>query len=514
MDNLAPLGTGAWFFIGCYLSSLLLIGWLAKQARRKNTMQDFYLAGKGFGSVMLFMTLFATQYSGNTFFAFTGATYRIGYSWIVCLHFMTAIIVVYLLFAERLHVLAKNKNYLTPGDFVQDRYRSTALTAIVAIVMIAVLCNFLLAQLMAMGRAMEGLNPANGTTAYNMGVIVLALIMVIYGTLGGMRAVVWTDALQGAILIVGFVLLVIALLELFGPIGKATQILIERDNMSGTRFASVPNAAQCREWLSYIIGVGFAFSLYPQAIQRIYAARDAATLKRSLLVMAFMPLPTMIIVVMTGIIALAYLPGLEGSSADQIFGSLLRKVQTSSMFGYGLVLVILSAVLAAMMSTADSALLSLSSMLTKDIFARCFLSKASEDQLTLIGKAFSWTVLLILVLLAVGLREKSSLVQLLDRKLDLLIQIAPVFILGIRWKMLDGLAATIGLLTGIIIALFLAFCDLSFVQNGKIFGFHPGVVAIIPNLAITILLSLWFNGQLAVGKHKQNRPSKSTKTIG
>ena len=109
--------------------------------------------------------------------------------------------------------------------------------------MIAVLCNFLLAQLMAMGRAMEGLNPDNGPAAYNIGVVVLALIMVVYGTLGGMRAVVWTDALQGAILIVGFALLVVSLLELFGPIGKATQILIERDKVSGTRFASVPNAA-------------------------------------------------------------------------------------------------------------------------------------------------------------------------------------------------------------------------------------------------------------------------------
>ena len=176
MNNLAPLGTGSWLFIGCYLCSLLLIGWLAKKARTENSMQDFYLAGSGFGPVMLFMTLFATQYSGNTFFAFTGATYRIGYSWIVCLHFMTAIIIVYLLFAERLHILAKQRNYLTPGDFIQDRYQNKALTVIVAIVMIAVLCNFLLAQLMAMGRAMEGLNPDDGPAAYNMGVVVLALI--------------------------------------------------------------------------------------------------------------------------------------------------------------------------------------------------------------------------------------------------------------------------------------------------------------------------------------------------
>jgi Na+/proline symporter len=223
-----------------------------------------------------------------------------------------------------------------------------------------------------------------------------------------------------------------------------------------------------------------------------------------------MPLPTMIIVVVTGVIALAYFPGLEGASADQIFGNLLREVQMSSIFGYGLVLVILSAVLAAMMSTADSALLSLSSMLTKDVFARCFFNLASEEQLTLVGKIFSWTMLLLLVLLAIALREEASLVQLLDRKLDLLIQIAPVFILGLRWRSLNGSAAAIGLLAGISIALILAYGDLTFVNNGKVFNFHPGVVAVIPNLTITILLSLWFNRRLVAKNNRQNSSSINT----
>ena len=82
MNDLIPLGPGAWAFISAYLLSLLGIGWLAKRARRADTLKDFYLAGNGFGFTVLFLTLFATQYSGNAFFAFTGATYRIGYAWI------------------------------------------------------------------------------------------------------------------------------------------------------------------------------------------------------------------------------------------------------------------------------------------------------------------------------------------------------------------------------------------------------------------------------------------------
>ena len=128
MGNLVPLGPGAWAFISLYLLSLLVIGWIARRARREDTLQDFYLAGRGFGFTVLFLTLFATQYSGNTFFAFTGATYRIGYAWITSLHFMTTVVICYLIFAPKLHRLARERGYLTPGDYIQDRFHNKALT--------------------------------------------------------------------------------------------------------------------------------------------------------------------------------------------------------------------------------------------------------------------------------------------------------------------------------------------------------------------------------------------------
>ena len=486
MNDVLPFGPGAWLFIGCYLMSLLVIGWIARGARKENSLQDFYLAGRGFGFVVLFLTLFATQYSGNTFFTFTGATYRIGFAWIMSLHFMTTVVICYLLFAPRLHKLAQRHKFLTPADYVQHRFGSRLLSVLVAVIMIIVLSNYLLAQLMAMGRAMQGLAGEHASTAYAVGVVVLALIMVIYGTLGGLRAVAWTDAIQGVILAVGFCLLIVLLRERYGALADATAHIIALDLAHGTRKALVPDAERCREWLSYVLIVGFGISLYPQAIQRIYAARSGAALRRSLALMAFMPLPTMIISLIAGIMALAYLPGLEGASADQIFGRVLREVQEHSTFGYGLVVITMSAVLAAMMSTADSALLSISSMLTKDICANHLLPHASEVALTLIGKVFSWAIIILLVTLALLLRDKSSLVALLDRKLDLLIQLAPAFILGLRWNALRGGPVLAGLATGIVLALTLAFGDLPFVSRGKVFGFHPGLVAVLPNIGIAV----------------------------
>ena len=490
MSSLIPLGPGAWAFLSLYLASLLLIGWVARRARRADTLQDFYLAGNGFGFTVLFLTLFATQYSGNTFFAFTGATYRIGYAWIMSLHFMTTVVIAYLIFAPRLHRLARARGYLTPADYVQDRFDNKALSLLVTVIMIVVLCNFLLAQLMAMGRAMQGLGNDQGAAAYTGGVVVLALIMVIYGTLGGLRAVAWTDAIQGVILGLGFVLLIGMLFDRFGSLETATRIIMQADLSNGTRKSLPPDAAQCREWLSYILAVGFGISLYPQAIQRIYAARSPRVLRRSLAVMALMPVPTMIISVIAGIMALAYLPGLEGASADQIFGRVLREIQLHSALGYGLVVITLAAILAAMMSTADSALLSISSMLTKDICAEHLMQAASQETLTRLGKAFSWLIIATMILLALALREKSSLVTLIDRKVDLLIQLVPTFMLGLRWQRLAAQPVLFGLIAGVVIALVLAFVELPFVVKGKLYGFHPGLIALIPNLLIAVFGSL------------------------
>lgn len=477
-----PFGPGAWLFISVYLSSLLLIGWISYRARQENTLRDFYLAGSGFGFLVLVLTLYATQYSGNSLFGFTGATYRIGFSWIMSVHFMVAITVFYLAYASRLHQKSVEGNYVTPADYIDDRFDSRLLTLISSILMILVLCNYLLAQLMAMGRALQGLAGENGEQAYNWGVIVLALIMVIYGTLGGIRAVAWTDMIQGVVLMIGFVLLLVVLNQKFGPLSDATEILLSGENAAKVR---PPDGSRMREWLSYVLIIGMGGALYPQAIQRIYAAKSAGTLRRSMAVMAFLPFFTVFVSVLTGIYALAYVPGLQGASTDQVLAQLFRLVQEDSVLGYWLVVVIFSAVLSAIMSTADSAMLSISSMFTKDIYGS-FLDR-SEANLAVVGKLCSWGLIGVLVVLAIVLKDKASLVELIDRKFDVLVQLVPAFLLGVRWTFVKTEPVLTGLVVGVVISLGLVFGNFDFVIGGKVFGFHPGLYGLTANLLIVIL---------------------------
>jgi Na+/proline symporter len=367
------------------------------------------------------------------------------------------------------------------------RYNYKKLSLIITIIGIAVLSNYLLAQLMAMGRAMQGISGDTGGSFYIAGVLVLATIIVIYGTMGGLRAVAWTDAIQGVILLVGFTVLLIILFDKFGPLSKATAIIANMDDINNTRKSLVPDSQTCRLWLSYIIILGFGLSLYPQAIQRIYAAKSEKVLKKSLAVMAFMPIPTMIISVIAGIMALAYISGLEGTATDQVFGQVLREVQEYSLLGYGLSVVILAAILAAMMSTADSALLTISSMFTKDIYAKIFKETPNEKSLLLVGKFCSWGFLALMIVFAIILKDNTSLVKLMDRKLDLMIQVSPAFMLGIHFIWLKAKPVFWGIICGTIIALSIPYLDFSFISKGKVFGFHAGLVGVVPNLAIALI---------------------------
>ena len=99
-------GPGALMVVGLYLVSMIGVGWIARKKRQSDSMADFYLAGRSLGLAVLFLTLYATQYSGNTLFGYTGKTYRIGFEWTASVVFMFSVIVGYMLFAPRLVLLA------------------------------------------------------------------------------------------------------------------------------------------------------------------------------------------------------------------------------------------------------------------------------------------------------------------------------------------------------------------------------------------------------------------------
>jgi SSS family transporter len=465
-------GPGALAAVALYLFSMIGVGWYARQKRQTDSMADFYLAGRSLGLAVLFLTLYATQYSGNTLFGYTGKTYRIGFEWTASVVFMFSVIVGYMLYAPRLVTLARKEGFITPGDYIRYRFSSPVLTLLSTILMIYALCNYALAQLKAMGAAVEGITDGAVPGAY--GIVALAVIMVVYETLGGMRSVAWTDVIQGVVLLLGF-----GILAFLIPIklGGGLENVVAKLSVMDPPKVEAPNLQGANKWISYVFLLGCGAAIYPQAIQRLYSSRSVKVLKRSLAIMAFMPLTTTLVALICGLTAAVVLPDLSKGESDQVLARLCALVMSESMLGYWLVVAVFAAALAALMSTADSALLSISSMLTKDIYQPYFRPAASEAELTKFGKISSWAIVVLLVVVAIG--TEATLVRLLELKFEVLIQVVPCFFMGLYWKRLTAGIALTGMVCGLVVAL-----GLTVAGKPLVWGFHAGVLGLFLNAAV------------------------------
>ncbi|SVC72927.1 uncharacterized protein METZ01_LOCUS325781, partial [marine metagenome] len=139
--------------------------------------------------------------------------------------------------------------------------------------------------------------------------------------------------------------------------------------------------------------------------------------------------------------------------------------------------VIFAAALAALMSTADSALLSISSMFTRDVYQAHFRPHSTQVELTRVGKWVSWVVVVVLVVIAIG--TEKTLVRLLELKFEVLIQVVPCFFLGLYWKRLSSRVVLAGMLTGLAVALGLTAMGIT-----RVVGFHAGVVGLGLNFVV------------------------------
>ena len=469
-----PLAAGAGAAVGLYLALLVAVGYATRRRGRRTGLGDFYLAGRNLGGFVLLLTLYATQYSGNTLLGYPGEAFRVGYAWVMSVGFMMAIVVVYLIFAPRLQRLARRHRFVTPGDWIAWRFRSPALTLIANALLVLAISNYLLAQLMAMGHVTAGLS--GGAVPYWAGVVLLTLVVIVYESVGGMRAVAWTDCVQGVMLLVGLAGLLLAVAPTPTHLAELTLAVAAE----APEKVAVPSREVSRNWLSTLLLIGFSGAVYPHAIQRIYAARDAATLKRAFSVMVFLPLVTTGVMFMVGILALRELDA--GGDADQVMPALLTVWSGRSALLYALCVVVITAVVAAVMSTADSVLLSLSSILAKDVVGATLLKGASEERLTRVGKALSWVVVAVLVVIA--LSPRVTLWGLTEIKMEILAQVSPLFVLGVTWRRLSTPAALGGLLAGCA-----TWAGLLLAGRPQVWDVHAGVVGLAVNAAVCAVVT-------------------------
>lgn len=483
-DQEALLGLPGIIFIGFYVASLLVVGWLGMRAKKENTLSDFYLGGRNLGFMVLLFTMFATQYSGNTLMGYPGKAYRAGFQMLFIVGAMVTVTAVLFIYAPRLRRLSEKRGYVTPGDFVQDRFGNRPLTVIATVLGIVALINYLITNLKVLGLVVVSVT--GGVIGFEASVIVLAVVMIVYEAMGGLRSVAWTDVTQGAILFIGVIVLFVAGMIHYGGIAFMSESLQTHRPEIWAR----PAFGDLRIWLGTLLLLGLGNALYPHAIQRIYASRSEKALQSGLRVMVFMPIFTSGLMVMIGLLAAARFPGLDQAGSDKVILYLLQDLAGSMTAMRVVAVIFIAAIIAATMSTIDSALLSMSSLVTQDLY-RPLRPRVSQKHLTLFGKIATVVLMALAVVLTIILKDKT-IFRIIVFKHELLVQLAPVLMLGVHWRRLSAIPVLVGMVAGTVCAVAITLGAIGSVQP---LGIQAGIWGLLLNLTLLIGLQLFMGNK-------------------
>merc|ERR1719334_2002116 len=155
------------------------------------------------GPVLLVFTTFASVFSGYTVVGVPNEAGNVGFFAVRWTGLIIAVGCSMLWLFPRLRRLSIVRNYESPGDFINDRFRSPALSVLVAVLMCFPQIIYIGIQLFSLGTSLEDLT--DGELGFYWVVVVCAIIMLIFEVLGGMRSVAHTDAVEAVVMVTIFI---------------------------------------------------------------------------------------------------------------------------------------------------------------------------------------------------------------------------------------------------------------------------------------------------------------------
>lgn len=462
-----------------YLLVTLVIGYMGYRAS-KNNPDDFFLAGREVGPVVLFFTMVATNFSAFFFLGFAGAGYRIGYSYYGIMSFGTALVsLVFFYVGHRIWQLGREKGYITPPEMIGDRLQSRPLKVVFLLVMVMFTIPYLAIQPIGAGILLSELT--GGQVPYFTGAVVLTIVIVLYVFLGGMRSVAWTDLIQGVIMFVLMFVAVYVIGEALGGIGEANARVYEKHpalfSREGQNDYFTPQT-----WFSFMILWMLAVPMFPQMFMRFFIPKTAAGLRTTARLYPLVTAFLFLCPVMIGVMGHLAFPDLAGKAADQILPKMLTTFAPEWLSA-----TIMVGALAAFMSTMDSQLLALSSMLTRDFYQEFIDPELSIVKQVRLGKIL--VVALSVVGLAIAYQPPATIFSIATQAFTGLSLLFPTTVAAIYWSRTTPASCIASILVGegLLIAL-----SSGYLPGDWMLGFLPIVPLTIISSLIIIAGSLLF----------------------
>ena len=460
-----------------YIIIALLVGLLISS--KNQTDEDLFLAGRKLSWWAIGLSLFASNISSTTMVGLAGEAYSRGiavfnYEWMA-----SVVLVVFVFFFAPLYFSSRIS---TIPELLEKRFNRTTRLYLSGLSIITNVIVDSAGCLYAGALVLQALFPSLDiyTTCF-----AIAFVAGIYTMTGGLAAVVYTDVMQAIVLLLGS-FLVTSLLFFHPDIGGSWSFI--RSNTPADMLSLIrPIDDQGLPWLGTITGVpivGFYFWCSNQFItQRLLGARSLQDARWGALFAGFLKLPVLFLMVFPGTIARLIYPDLQG---DEVFPTLITELLPVGVRG-----LVLAALIAAIMSSIDSMLNSVSTMVTLD-FIKPRYPTLSDKTYILIGRV---TVVIFMVVAAVWASQISQFKGLFDYLQSMLAYIAPpvvvLFLPGMFWSAAKKNAAPL------MLGLCHSFAVLMFVlqQVGFIpklhFSIGAGILYLF-SLVVFVILSLLF----------------------
>ncbi|MFM4824493.1 sodium/pantothenate symporter [Aeromonas bivalvium] len=460
-----------------YLLLVLGIGyWASRRRRGGDFMQEYFIGNRSMGGLVLAMTLVATYTSASSFIGGPGAAYKIGLGWVLLAMIQLPTVWLTLgVLGKKFAIIARRVNAVTINDMLWARYQSKAVVVLGSVTIILAFIATMVVQFIGGARLLE---TATGLS-YQQGLLLFASCVLLYTIIGGFRAVVMTDALQGIIMLIGTGALLAGVLIA----GDGLPNLLHRLEVIDPKLVSPQGAGDMLTqpfMLSFWILVCVGVVGLPHSALRCFGYRDSKALHRGILIGTIVSALLMFGMHLAGALGRALLPAMD--SPDKIMPALMMEVLPPWLAG-----IFLAAPMAAIMSTIDSQLIQASATLVKDLWLNYLSPKQSQEKLEVRVPRLSLITTLILgaLVLLAALQPPEMIIWL---NLLAFGGLQAVFlwplVLGLYWPRANGQGALASMVAGLL-------CYGILSQWGiKLAGLHAIVPSLGLGLAVFVLISL------------------------
>jgi solute:Na+ symporter, SSS family len=348
--------------------AFLMIGLGVAVSRRVRDSSDFFVAGRGLGSGLIFSTLIAANIGAGSTVGAAGLGYRDGMSawWWVGSAGIGSVILA-LTVGPKIWRVAKEHNLLTVGDYLEFRYNRNV-RGLVALLLWLGSLSILAGQLIAVSWILSVV----AGTGKAVGCLIAAVVVTTYFTFGGLHATARVNVLQLTVKIVGFIVALFYLLNAGGwlvGLKSAATLAVgvgEVDAYFGLAGKGWPAA------FNYLAILGPSFVVSPGLLQKVFGARDEKAVRIGVGANAIALLAYAVVPVLMGIVARGRFPGL--ANHELALPTLLTEA-----LPLWLGALLLGAIFSAELSASDAVLFMLSTSLSKDLY-KAFIEPQTTDQ--------------------------------------------------------------------------------------------------------------------------------------